>query len=87
MSDIVYRKYPGLIKSLKNRYLNYNKTLDFIAELEERKQVFVFRPIKQIEVTRTERDIDKLKDLYEQGYMEAAEQYKGLLEWINDIRG
>lgn len=87
LADLVYRKYPGLIKSLKNRYLNYNKTLDFIAELEEKKQVFVFRPIKQLEVTRTERDRDKLKDLYEQGYMEAAEQYGNLLEWINDIRG
>ena len=33
-----YKKYPKLVKSIENRHLNYNKSLDLIKSLEEKEE-------------------------------------------------
>ncbi|ACL69607.1 conserved protein with patatin domain [Halothermothrix orenii H 168] len=70
---------------MENRYLHYNKNLDYIAELEEKKKVFVIRPVKKIEISRLERNREKIKALYKQGYSETIRQYNNLMNWINSI--
>ena len=78
-------KYPRIIEILKTRYKRYNTCLDKIDKLEKEGKVFVFRPIKQIEVDRLERDIEKLNNLYQQGYSEAREQMNDFKKWLNNV--
>ncbi|MBY6086254.1 patatin-like phospholipase family protein [Priestia flexa] len=80
-----YRKYPGLVKALENRYKLYNDTLAYIDEQEEAGNIFVIRPQKPLVVGRMEKDRSKLDVLYKQGYEEAAEQYDKLKEWLKDF--
>lgn len=67
-SQIFYRKYPNLQKSISERNAVYNKTMDIIEKLEEKGKITVIRPIKPIEVSRMEKDTTKLLSLYQEGY-------------------
>ncbi|WP_029905275.1 patatin family protein [Prevotella sp. 10(H)] len=66
--SFIYRKYPAMRQALSNRNSLYNGQLDLVDKLEEEGKVFVIRPQKPILVDRIEKDVDKLTDLYEQGY-------------------
>lgn len=66
--SFVYRKYPAVRQSLSNRNSLYNYQLDLVDKLEEEGSVFVIRPQKPVLVDRIEKDVDKLLDLYNEGY-------------------
>lgn len=68
LPSFIYKKYPALRRALENRGKMYNSQLDMIDELEEKGELFVIRPERPIEVNRLEKDISKLKDLYQEGY-------------------
>ena len=68
-----YRKYPNLQQALYDRNAVYNQTMDMIERLEEQGKITVIRPLKPVEVSRVEKDTDKLTALYQEGY-DIAEQ-------------
>lgn len=62
-----YRSYPELIRTIFRRSFEYNKTMNYLDQLEKRKEVFVIRP--QIKpVSRLERNKETLQAFYEHGY-------------------
>lgn len=63
-----YKKYPKLQEAINQRAATYNKTLDLIEELEARGEALVIRPEKPLQVSRIEKDINKLIELYNEGY-------------------
>ena len=70
----IYRKYPELRKTLASRNAQYNRTMEMIERLEEEGRMTVIRPVHPIEVDRMEKDTDKLRALYQEGY-ELAESF------------
>ena len=70
----IYRKYPELRKTLSSRNAKYNRTMEMIERLEEEGSLTVIRPVHPIEVDRMEKDTDKLRSLYQEGY-ELAESF------------
>lgn len=74
LPKIIYRKYPELRKTLAARNSEYNRTMDMIERLEEEGRLTVIRPVHPIEVDRMEKDTDKLRALYQEGY-ELAESF------------
>lgn len=71
---VIYRKYPELRKTLASRNAQYNRTMEMIERLEEEGSLTVIRPVLPIEVDRMEKDTDKLRALYQEGY-ELAESF------------
>jgi len=69
---LFYGKYPKLREAIANRNAIYNRTLDYIEEMEDKGEILVVRPVKPIEVDRIEKDADKLRRLYEEGYALAS---------------
>ena len=65
---LFYRKYPKLQEAINQRAANYNKTLDLIEKLEQEGRTLVIRPEKPLKVSRIEKDINKLVELYNEGY-------------------
>ena len=70
----IYRRYPELRKTLARRNAQYNRTMEMIERLEEEGLMTVIRPVHPIEVDRMEKDTDKLRALYQEGY-ELAESF------------
>lgn len=71
---LIYRKYPELRKTLSSRNAEYNRTMEMIERLEDEGRMTVIRPVHPIEVDRMEKDTDKLRSLYQEGY-ELAESF------------
>ncbi|MBT2695166.1 patatin family protein [Bacillus sp. ISL-55] len=80
----VYKEYKGLHTALETRYKLYNETLDYIEELEAKKEVFVIRPSKNLKVGRVERNPDKLTQLYDVGFEDVKESYGELKDWLGE---
>ncbi|MDL2248315.1 patatin family protein [Tyzzerella sp. OttesenSCG-928-J15] len=83
----VYKKYPELAKSYSRRAAMYNNTLEYIERLEKEGKVFIIRPLKPVSVGRTEKDMTKLKALYNEGYDEAKALWPKLEAWLGNTRG
>lgn len=77
-----YKEFTGLTNALATRYKHYNETLDYIEELEAKKEVLVIRPSRTLNVGRTERNPVKLTQLYDLGYEDAKKDYEGIREWL-----
>ena len=85
MYNLVYKKYPNLLKTMYDRPNKYNETYDEIEKLERENRIFVFRPNKNEDISRLERDQDKLRDLYEEGIDEAEKQLENLKKYLNEV--
>lgn len=69
--SFVYRQFPKLQNRLRRKYFDYNEVMDFIEENEKQGNMLVIRPEEKIEVSRLEKSVEKLEDLYSQGYERA----------------
>jgi len=82
--NIRYKKYPNLIKTMKNRHKEYNKTIEKIIDMENKKEIYVIRPSESINVKVIERDPKKLQEVYELGIRDAKSNIKNLKEYLKD---
>lgn len=86
LAKAIYRKYPALCKALQERNAAYNRTMDLIERLEDEGKITVIRPVKPVNVGRMEKDTDKLRALYEEGY-EAAKNVLGCAAGMIIVQG
>ena len=77
-----YKGYPNLVKSIENRDINYNESLDLVKKLEENNNALVIRPRSVVKVSQVEKNVDKLFDLYLRGYNDAKESYDKIMNFI-----
>lgn len=77
-----FKQYPLLADAMLARYKQYNSTLDYIEEQEQKGNVFVIRPSQKLEVDRIERNPVKLERLYNQGIRDAENQFEQLTDWL-----
>ncbi len=82
MARVRYLRYPKVYELLRERHLTYNNTVSYIEARQRAGKVFVIRPKQASEVGRIEKDKEKLKALYEEGYRDAKECYLELLEYL-----
>lgn len=64
---LVYRKYPKLVEALGKRVERYNREMELVEAEEKAGSALVIRPSRDLGVSRTEKDVKKLRDLYELG--------------------
>ncbi|RKD33752.1 patatin-like phospholipase family protein [Thermohalobacter berrensis] len=79
-----YPEYDKLVDAICNRYKGYNTTLDFIDRLENDRRAFVIRPSKPLKVKRTEKDKERLKEIYKLGYEDAEKLFDDMMNWIKE---
>lgn len=63
----VLLRYPKVYEAMKRRHKVYNRTLRYIDKRERDGAVLTLCPDVPLEISRTERDPDKLRQVYEQG--------------------
>ena len=64
---LYYRNFPNLVRSIETRHDRYNEALDHIARREAAGKLLVIRPPEKLPISRTEKDPDKLRLVYEIG--------------------
>lgn len=83
LAKIKYKEYPKLIETMENRYKKYNETVEKIIDMENKKEIFVIRPSKDLKIKRIEKDVDKLQAMYDLGVSDCKKQLEKLKEYIN----
>ncbi len=82
IAKIFYKKYPNLVNAINTRYIKYNETLDIIIDMENKKEIFVFRPSKDLKIKRIEKDTDKLQAMYDLGVKDFQDNLKALKKYL-----
>lgn len=77
-----YSKYPKFIEALKNSSKKYNEDTLMMQKLEEEGKIFVIEPSRKVDVSRLEKDENKLVDLYELGYSDASSKLNELKKYL-----
>lgn len=78
-----YRGYPQLVRSLLQLPRRYEQELIDVDHLERTGRAFVLRPPKPVTVSRTEKDADKLRALYEEGVATTKRQLQDLQAYLD----
>ncbi|NME83120.1 patatin family protein [Clostridium sp. SM-530-WT-3G] len=76
------KKYPKLAEVLKNRYAEYNKQLDYCDELEKSGKALIIRPNVRMDIGRFEKDKEKLRQIYRDGYDIVIKNKDKILDFI-----
>ena len=79
---VMYRKYPKLVEAISNRHIDYNKARDEIFELEKQGRIFVLAPDCTKGFDRVEKDPDRIRQIYNQGYEVAQRNMNSLKEYL-----
>ena len=84
LAKVKYKEYPKLIETMENRYKKYNETVEKIIDMENKKEIFVIRPSKDLKIKRIEKDVDKLQAMYDLGISDCEKQLEDLKEYIGE---
>lgn len=77
-----YLRYPKVAELMAERHINYNEQVAYIERQKQEGRAFVIRPKKASGVGRVEKDPEKLRALYREGYEDAAGCYEELLRFL-----
>ncbi len=79
-----YRRYPKLLEALDNWPINYNKEVERVIDLENKKEIFVIRPHKKFYASLIERDVNKLQEIYDMGVDDTLKVIDKLTAYLNN---
>lgn len=82
MYKMVYGKYPRFVDAAMNRYKMYNDTVERIIDMENKKEIFVVRPSKTVDVKHIERDENKLQEMYDLGVSDCIDCIEHLKSYL-----
>lgn len=84
LAKVKYKKYPKLVRTMENRYNKYNETVEKIVDMENKKEIFVIRPSKDLKLKRIEKNVDKLQAMYDLGISDCKKCLEELKKYIGE---
>ncbi len=80
---LLLRRYPYMADAIMDRHAIYNETLSYISGKEKKGEVFVIRPASDLDISRTEKDPEKLWEAYREGRRTMENQLESLKAFLN----
>ena len=76
-----YSSYPNVVRTILRRSFMYNKTMNYLDQLEKRGEIYILRPhVKP--VSRLEQHPDVLHAFYEHGYHLMERKTEEMLKYL-----
>ena len=82
LMQLRYRRFPKLVQAMQIRPVIYNATLANIARREKAGELLVIRPPQALPISRTERDPEKLRQVYGIGRRTAEERIEEIKAFL-----
>lgn len=79
---LTLRKYPNMLRAVRERHLMYNEQRAHVFAQEKAGKAFVICPDKPLEVGRMEHDPEQLQKAYDTGRQTALRQLEALKRFI-----
>ena len=80
---LLQRSYPQIAQKLLHRHETYNQALEELTQWEKAGKAFVLRPSEPIHIHRTERDPQKLQQVYDLGVKDCRKALPRLREYLS----
>lgn len=80
--DRFYRKYPKFCDTMRRRADDYNACRGRLFRLEREGKVLIIAPKCTKGFSRTERDVEKIKALYQDGYQQAVSRQEEIRAFL-----
>lgn len=77
-----YKKYPKLVEVMENRHIMYNNELEYIKKKEDAGELFVIRPNEALNISRIEKNPEKLRAVYDEGRKVTEENFEKLISFL-----
>lgn len=78
----MYRKYPNFVDALKHRAEVYNRQREELFRLEQQGDIFLFLPYNTEGFSRTEKNLEKIRALWQSGVDQAHAREAQLREYL-----
>lgn len=78
-----YRQYPNFCRAMEERPRRYNESRERLFQLEREGRALVIAPDSTLGVSRIERDTEKLKLLWAEGYQMAVDRMEEIREFFS----
>ena len=79
----VYRRYPNFVEAMRTRAERSNRSREELFQLEREGRAFIFCPDDTQGFSRTERDVNKIRALWQQGLDHANARTDALREYLS----
>lgn len=79
---LLYKDYPKFIERNKNRYMEYNETVENIINLENEGKIFVIRPSQKVKISKIEKNPERIEAQYRVGYNDALNKLEDLKKYL-----
>ena len=77
-----YRDYPNFVAAMENRAEAYNRDREELFQAEREGKLLVIAPESTLGVARTERDTEKLRLLWAEGYQAAVDRMEEIRDYL-----
>ena len=82
--NLIYRKYPELLKTIANRHILYNEQIKYLKQHENEGSALVIRPEQTLPIKRITNDPDLIQQTYDAGRRTAEKQLDRVRNFMND---
>ncbi len=82
LSKRKYKMYPNFVDSLITRHIRYIDNLNFVNKMEEEGKIIVIRPSREVNITRTEKNLARIWEMYDLGREDAKEKMEDVKKWF-----
>ena len=80
--DVRYRRYPKFCATMRSRNQNYNAARGELFQLEREGKVLLLAPKNTQGFSRVERDVEKIRALWQEGYDQAKERMEEIRAFL-----
>ena len=82
VEKVRYKNYPNFLKALANANKRYNLDAEFLETLAKKGGIYAIAPSERVSVSRLEKDMEKLGDLYMLGYEDCKRQIPDIKKYL-----
>ncbi len=82
VSDRMYCDYPEFVRAIHNRHIMYNAQKKYVSNLEIMGKIVAVRPSRHVNISRTEKRVERLEEMYRLGRMDAYGKLAEIVEYL-----
>lgn len=79
---LLYPFDKNLIEAMRHRNERYNATMAKLLAMEDRGEIVVIRPSRKVDISRLEKDPERIKEMYSLGLEDAAEKWDVISSYL-----
>lgn len=84
IADRLYKNYPHLAHAIRTRHKMYNSEKEYVAELEKKNEIIAVKPSRHVDISRTEKNPDKIEEMYRLGRFDAESNLSSIIQFISE---